>query len=944
MILLLRFSVKLLFLILIISQSVHAQSGGTVKGVVTDDMTGEFLPGATISIKGTTQGVVTDIYGNFSLYMSAGQQVIEIRYIGYGVVEKEVMVEAGKLVEINVAMELDSFMGQEIVITGQAVGQAAAINQQINANTIVNVVSQDKIRELPDQNAAETVGRLPGIAIQRDAGEGQKVIVRGLSPRFNSITINGERIPSTSSDRSVDLSMMSPDVLAGIEVFKSLTPDKDADAVGGTINFLTKRADSDPEAQMWFQYGYNGLHEEWGQIRGSLSAGKRFFNDRFGAIASGNFQKANRNVDQISNSYSVGQELGGVRQTIPEGVSMRQDFEDRYRYGGSLVLDYQFNSSNVITLNTLVQFTQRDRDRHRSQYNGGNGTVGYRQDHIESLTSLFSNNISGEHTLGNAWKLTWRGSVSSTSQDTPINHQMNFIDRGGAEAEATPEAIFDRAMELHDLNNTLLQNVTNQVGDNRSLNWTGQVDLEIPVNLTNSINGFLKFGGKVRQDTRERDETSFQILGMESSSAGYLTAGWLPDGSYERNGNGNINLYSFLAPFDDRGYKVSDIPFRVGTGDTLQGQHLSGERAMGFYNNFNQEYTQNNQADFDDYSALDRITSGYAMGTFNLTKTVTVVGGLRAENTFLRYRGVVGSSQDLDQNEGLTQSDDTLRTRSYFELFPQVNMKIQPVSWFDIRLAATKTINRPNFQSLVPWSRLDQFNKRLTQGNFDLQHMIAWNYDAFFSFYNRLGLLTVGGFYKELTNIDFSRDSRFTNEFGTVLLRTRPDNTQSTATVQGVEIDLQMNFRFLPSPFDGILLSANATFIETNTFYPFLEVLRNPTRELESEREAPMIGQPNSIYNLSLGYERGGFTGRISFMHQGTVVADINDRSDTDTYTQSFERVDLTFKQRVSEKLRVYMNFNNITNQQDVNLLQGLETSVSMFGPTADFGLQFQLK
>ena len=112
---------------------------------------------------------------------------------------------------------------QEVVVRGQATGQRAAINQQINANTIVNVISQEKLQELPDQNAAEAVGRLAGVPVYRDAGEGQRISIWGISLGFNSITINGERLPSTDeSERSVDLSMISPDMLAGIELFRSL--------------------------------------------------------------------------------------------------------------------------------------------------------------------------------------------------------------------------------------------------------------------------------------------------------------------------------------------------------------------------------------------------------------------------------------------------------------------------------------------------------------------------------------------------------------------------------------------------------------------------------------------------------------------------------------------------------------------------------------------------
>lgn len=81
---------------------------------------------------------------------------------------------------------------KEVVVVGKATGQRAAINPQINSNTIVNVISKEKRQELPDQNAAESMGRLAGVSVYRDTGEGQQVSIRGISPRFNAITVNGE--------------------------------------------------------------------------------------------------------------------------------------------------------------------------------------------------------------------------------------------------------------------------------------------------------------------------------------------------------------------------------------------------------------------------------------------------------------------------------------------------------------------------------------------------------------------------------------------------------------------------------------------------------------------------------------------------------------------------------------------------------------------------------
>ena len=117
------------------------------------------------------------------------------------------------------------------------------MNQQINSNTIVNVVSEEKIQELPDANAGESIGHLPGVSISRSGGEANKIVLRGLDERYSTITIDGLRIASTEADdRGIDLSTISQGSLAGIELYKAITPDKDGDAIAGSVNLVTRKA------------------------------------------------------------------------------------------------------------------------------------------------------------------------------------------------------------------------------------------------------------------------------------------------------------------------------------------------------------------------------------------------------------------------------------------------------------------------------------------------------------------------------------------------------------------------------------------------------------------------------------------------------------------------------------------------------------------------------
>jgi len=143
----------------------------------------------------------------------------------------------------NFQLTGQAILGDEVIVTAQARGQNAAITQQLNSNTISNIVASDRIKELPDASAAESIGRLPGVSIDRYNGEATGIAIRGLAPKYNTVTVNGVTLPATDREnRSVDLSLISSNLLDGIEVKKANTPDMDADALGGTIDLRFKRS------------------------------------------------------------------------------------------------------------------------------------------------------------------------------------------------------------------------------------------------------------------------------------------------------------------------------------------------------------------------------------------------------------------------------------------------------------------------------------------------------------------------------------------------------------------------------------------------------------------------------------------------------------------------------------------------------------------------------
>ncbi|MEJ2495595.1 MAG: TonB-dependent receptor plug domain-containing protein [Ignavibacteriaceae bacterium] len=195
-------------------------------------------------------------------------------------------------------------------------------------------------------------------------------MVRGLAPKFNSITLNGERIPATDPEnRSVDLSMISSDMLEGIEVYKTLTPDHDGDAIGGTINFVVKKAQKGLKADVRLNETYNAHEKDPGLYKGSFSISNRFLKNKLGVIATANLQRANRSSDLLDAGYSFAREDNQGNAIINvNSLNLGDRTEIRKRYGGSVSLDYKLDGNNTFTLSSFYGRTDRDEVRMRKRY------------------------------------------------------------------------------------------------------------------------------------------------------------------------------------------------------------------------------------------------------------------------------------------------------------------------------------------------------------------------------------------------------------------------------------------------------------------------------------------------------------------------------------------------------------------------------------------------
>lgn len=952
------------------ANEVFAQNRGGVKGVLKDAQSGEPLMYANVALMGTTSGTVTDEEGKYQLLnIKPGTYTIIFSYISYKDVEQEIVIGEGEIIELDGAMTIESIMGEEVVVTAMMRGQTAAISQQVNSNTIVNVVSKEKIMELPDQNAAETVARLPGVSLVRDGGEGTKVTLRGMAPRFNSITIDGEKIPSTSDqDRSVDLSMFSTDALAGIEFYKALLPDMDGDAIGGMINFTSRTASGGFHGNARIQTGYNHLSKSFGQYKGSAYFENRFFDDKLGIIVGGGMQKADRSSEGFTGNYNTEMGVDGDGNTIfsVNNLNITDVHQQRKRYFANATLDYRLKNGSILFSSNFGQ-TDREEIRRRRRYRVAAAYQEYDVRERHATNRVWSNRLSGKHTFFNRLELDWAGSASMSENVRPFESTMRFRELGAfnANPELSYQDIIDGAKNNVDA--TWLKWAFLDTYDVQDRNYSGQVNLKYNFNLGKNINAYLKAGGKYRSKHRVNDIKRMwtqHFVSQDIINAGRENPEWeinyTEDWILMSNFLGSYNNQDFSRFFDETIY------MGPGSGE-VNGPHLDPEKAEAFRQEYWDDfYVVDPAKDLADYEAGENITAGYAMTSLSFFNRVDLIAGIRYEQTRNYYKSTFGSPKiDEDgQIENITGLTDTVGNRVLDQWLPMFHLKFDLASWVNLRLAATKSLNRPNFFSLVPWEIVNRGEGYAERGEPNLEHMTAWNYDAILSFYGNFGLLTVGGFYKEVDNIDYTLTSRVFDEDSPIygLTLTRPLNADRTSTIKGFEVDLQSHFRFLPSPFNGIVVSANYTFLQSETFFPIsiverLDVFPYTSTIRDTVRSGNMPGQVDHLVNLSLGYERKGFSARVSMIYQGNslfvdeepdmgrLARSVGATPELDNFVGSTMRWDLVVKQKFKEQFQVFLYVNNFTNVKESTYLAGsvknLITSTFTYGMTIDLGLTY---
>ncbi len=946
-----------------------AQSRGKIIGKIRDKATGQTLPSANVHLLGTALGASSNRDGEFQIpSVPPGHYKLRSTYIGYEQNERMVQVESGQTLEINIDLVLSVLEGETMVITAQAEGQVAAINQQLRSNTITNVVSAERIQEIPDANAAESVGRLPGISIKRSGGEGNKVVIRGLSPNFNAITVAGDRLPATDlEDRSVDLSMIAPEILAGIEVTKALTPDKDADALGGTVDFKLATAAKDGFTfNTRLQTSYNDQRSASGLYKGGFILSNRFLEQRLGLLVTSNLEKTNRGSDQFSASYSIPREKREDEAFAPittDAVRLEHSLDTRMRYGFNVMLDYEIPHGKFL-LNNFFSRLDRDQIAREKRYDmSGSNKVRYFIQDQQTQIDIFTTSLGGVHDFS-AIKLDWRVSRNASTTRHPFASEFEFeevgaFNTGNIPQFATPDDILSNAYNLVD--ETYLRKGKYEPERSFERDLSAQMNVEMPYTITSRLAGKLKGGVKFRHKLRERDRDYLvrRLDITDSEFAKHHSQYGQPGFVYQRMpGTSYPKMNNYLDPdFDAGKFLDGDYEFGVGL-DAAELRYFLDQYLMDNVYRFSLE------RDLDDHEVTDNLSAGYIMAELNVGRTIMLMPGVRFEATRLEATGKTGlvNSEDEEGNLDYEVISDTTATTTYKNWFPMLHIRFRPSNWFDIRLAYTESVSYPRLDYIVPAERIKAASKSVEYGNTLLAPQLSTNYDLYLSFYgNRIGLLTLGAFYKDIDHLIYLRSGHIIldpakegvpgNLKGFAIVR--PENNINKTNVYGLEFEWQTNFNWLPRPFNGIVLNANYTHLWSETHFPRSFVRRETipvfpflkSTVIDTFRVGPMPDLASDIANLSLGYDQGPFSGRVSMLLQGKTLSYVGVREELDGFTDTYIRWDMTLTYDLSKSMEIFFNLNNLSNRPDESFMQTARypTAREFYGWTSDLGVVLKL-
>lgn len=963
-------NIKSISIITFLLSFTHLAYAGDVSGKVTGSSSGDFLPGANVMLDGTNYGTSSDRFGNYKIGgVPEGDYTLKVTYVGYADFSDSVTVGSDDVM-VDVSLDVDYVSMEGVNVTGLSQGQAKALSQQKSAGNIKNVVSRDQMEKFPDQNVADVLQRLPGVALESDHGEGRYVQIRGAEASLNTTTINGVKVPSPEDVRKISLDIIPSYSLGSVEVTKAITPDMDADAIGGHVNLITKNAfDYDGQfMEAKVAGGHRPLYGKSGSM-GAFTYGNQFMDGNLGLIVSGSYEFNDMKTDNIELEWNdkyetvsdvvdseedetyVVDETDGV---IINDMQLKNYSLSRERVGVTTSLDYKLANDSKLYLNfisnTYTDNENRNRLRYRFDKSVDEETPGSGYSNVtstagtanlariarelksrSSISKINSFSLGGDHALGKLgldWAFTKSyaeelrdPSVNAEFIVKDINMAYEFTDNNHPQITSFTDedgAAFDQ----HDLSKYELDAIElegNYIPNKKSPNGnlvSGE-DQVIAFNMSMPLsigggNGEVKLGAKLSRKDKKSDKSGAEV--------------------WEWDGDDDLIMQGFNMDIEGEDYMDGNYVHTNGLDVKKIRDHMS--KYLGSY----AILPMYEDAILETWDATEDITAFYGMADMRFGK-VNFIGGARMEKTSSTYNSWAGAVEDAEDNEGTI--DESLAayftaqkvTKEYTNVLPMAHVRYEVNDQALVRAAYTETIARADFAALVPFIATDGDDAEA--GNPELESAHSQNIDIMLEYYPAgLGVFSFGYFSKSIDNYIYTSTLQDVSIRGGSKVYdevSMPVNGEN-ATLSGWEMNFVKNLDFLPGPLSNLSLYFNYTSTDSEADY-------GGNRE-----KSTFPGQAPSTGNLSFAYETSKLTARFSQSIADQYLVEVGGDKDEDIYYDPANRLDLSLSYNLNNKITLFADMLNITNVPHVYFMGDASKPVEkeVYGSTIKIGTNYR--
>jgi TonB-dependent receptor len=840
--------------------SIGAQEAkGSIAGTVKDP-SNSALTGALVELQPGGRRAVSDDQGQYRITgLPPGEYTLTASYLGFSPFTKSVKVDAGQVANVDAVLTVASRNDQLIVTAEQLQGETEAINIERTADNIVQVLPARVINSLPNTNIADAVGRAPSVTLERDEGEGKYIQIRGTEPRLSNVTVNGVTIPPPEGNvRNIKLDVIPASLVDRIEVNKTLSANQDADAIGGSVNLVTRTATDRPTIDFEGQGGYTPIQDgRWlDSFNGNI--GQRFGAEKkLGVLFGGTYDWNGRGIDDVepgpTNDVDA---ISGKNIAVVPTIDVREYRYYRTRWGFAGGLDYRLGPGSSAYLKGLFSDFHDFGDTWVYTYNAGTnpsqsggitsydntGSMEFRHYIRRPDQQIFSASTGARHDLTSTL-ITYEFAISRSHQyggfpttyfrNGPSGVQFNVDTMD----PYRPRYVVVGCGPIFDPTKYFM---TQQefIDDHAS-----QLSLQGAASLARrytagSHQGTFELGFKVINSNKTR----FSHNPFYDAPPSTLTL--------------NQALGTFTNPnYYDRSYQLGPLT------DYNQIVNLVTKNFSSFSFNSNKTHLQN---DANNYDGTERIVAGYLMNSINFGKS-RLQAGVRFEGTDESY-----TANRVNLNAATGKWESTVPNPgggSYINVMPSVQWQYLLTQSTNLRATYGMGISRPNFSDLVPSIKFNPNNSppSVVLGNPGLKATHANNFDVLVEhFFQPLGILQAGFFYKDLTDPIYNTTQKGAGQYAG--FQVQQSINGPSAHITGFEASWEQRLSFLPGLLRGLGVAANYSYTTSQVSFPAFFSSTVFGGEGRTDHPALLRQAPNT-WNLGATYDKARFSMRFGVSH-----------------------------------------------------------------------------